>query len=699
MLSLFSLLLFYNPLPSLANEFSWASSQSSYEALFQKNISQAFWLKTRQSLKLADLEEWKKITKQPELFYSFANRLKNENVLLDHFYSFFSNKENKLETQENNLQVIKQVQELFLLLKQGPLEDLQKFIKEQGFSKTEKILAVLYTAYHGYLGAEIFDLMSEINLSVNDSLTFNELNSSFLPQAIQNSKETAVVLSHWLMASKEPEIIERLMEQDIDFNLKALTKDNFIHFYILLNNTGLNTKKEEKNMIKGLKAFLQFPQAQRLLYDKNNLGIAPLQYAFFHNDKKIRQIFLEELKKLQIDPDSVPIQTSYSDLWVYMSQKQASKESSSSITYLNFKAFVENLFAFFEPYQNEGQRQMLGSFLSDFQEVIMEAEQARLSLIHDVLTTEQKELKNIRLMLKAIINRDKSLFKKIEIQTEKDAEHFFKNLFLKRHDTVYLLSSLLSEAIRHSFTPAVGYLLKLSREFPSVQKQLQNNSGIPSFNLDPLSLAFITYGSLNEKDPLKASSKTIIQLLYKSPLVFEKHHFPLNFTPLEWALFFGMLEEVRFLHESKKIKFSPGVELEIDSRRWAMDWKIYLKEQGFKNLIAYLNSLNPQTKPEQGNSIEEILNRIGNTASTKAKSLFSQVSAQEWMELALGPKLAKKYQQDKLTIKDLESLSPLKNKQNSQNGTIDINDFIAERVMEEFKNPNNDKKACKQLFH
>ena len=700
-------------LPFLILSFFWTSSaitgdfnrpagpaiQTETQLLMQKHSSQAFWSQTRQSLPLSQIEEWKQIQTYPRLFYSFSKEIKKGGPVLDHFYLFFSKKYSKggikEKTEEAHSKIMKQIELMFKLFKEGSREEIQKFIKSQGFSKAEKILAVLETASHGFLAGEIFDLMSEISLSVNASLTFNELSPAFIPQELVGSNETALILSHNLLAGKNIQIIKKLMEQKIDFNLKPITKDNLIHFYIM-SNQNLISKKEKKQFIKGLKVFLQLPQAKALLVDRNGLGAIPIQFALSHPNKKIRKIFTEEMIQLQLNPQTIQNSPTSISLWGHLMRSQTEQKNLPQISYLNFQAFAENLIHFFDPFQpTQKHRQIFVSFLADFHQQMMLVEQARLSILHNLLSNKTEAPANMSLFLKAIIQRDKSLFKKLNIQTAEEAEELFTNLLYPQPEDAYLLSNLLLEAVRQSFTPAVGYLLNLSQKFPSVQQILQNNKKIYSYTLDPLSLAFITYASLDHKDPLKPSAKKIIQLLYKNLPDFENYLFPLSVNPLEWALFLGLLEDVQFLHESKKIKFSPILSLEIDSQSWSLGWEFYSEEQGFKNLNKYLNS---QFKTEEAESTEEIVERISRTTVKQASKAFNSMSPEDWLKRALGPKLLEKYKKNELRLKDLEDFKETEKSEVLPGRLKSPRDILADRIMEDFKKSIEAKNACKKIF-
>ena len=545
--------------------------------------------------------------------------------------------------------------------------------------------------------------MSSIQVSVNDSLSFNELSPIFVPKELKNTTKKAIVLSHHLINSKNPKIIKRLLEQDIDFNLKPLTEDNLIHSYIILNQN-FSTKKEKKLFFKGLYSLLEAPQAKALLITENGLGIKPISFAFTHPDKKIRKIFKAELRKFQLSPEQIN-SPNYTSLWYYLyNNSEPETKKAFKTSYISFQSFFENLISYFDPFQQTPkQRETFVSFFSFFQQELMLVEEKRLTLIYnlisDLIPDKNEEFKDIKLFFKAMIEKDSTVFKTLNIQTKEEAKKLFTNFFYQSEQGVFLLSNLLLESIRHSFVPGVGYLLNLSEKFPEVKEILIENKNIRSLTLDPLSLAFVSYGSLNEKDPLKTSAKQIIQLLYKHLPDFRAYRFPLALEPLEWALFFGLLEEAQFLIESKKASFSPKTFLDIDSELFVIKWDYYSKEQGFKNLTKYINSLIEPAEPD--NSTQGTLEKVADTASKKSQEALSQISPEEWIEKALGHKAFKKYKKGSLKLKDLESLNKAEDKQNlkSAGSALDPMDIFAKRTVDKFKESLENKEPCKKIFH
>ena len=535
----------------------------------QKNLSQAFWFQTRQTASLSQVRDWKNLQLKNNNFHAFLNHLKTDlSIIMDHFYAVFLEKQgfSKPTTEEMHLKVNQQISELFNALRKDKPEEIQEFIEGQSLTKADKILALFYIIHYGALSEKIFDLMDGLSLSVNDSLTFKDIKSSLIPNEL-NTEDIVLILSHHLLSTKKIKIIEKLMERDLDFSQKSAMGDNIINSYLLLN--WAPTKKESKKLAQGLITFLYNESFYRLLTDKNLLGLAPVSFAFSHPSKIIRKILLTELKTLQIPPLAV-MAKDYTNLWNYLMEEKTKDSSVASVTYFDFQSFFQNLFNFFDPYQKQRFRNIMLGFFNQLQHNFMEAEQVRFLLLDEFISEEKEEYKNTRLILKAIFNRDEDFFKNLDSREDIKTEELFINLTYKNQGSLYLLSNPLSEAIRHSFPPAVEYLLKKFNQSKKAQKIEKQNREMLSYSLDPLSLALVAYGSLAPNDSLKPPAKEILKLLYDNWTEIERYNFPLSFAPIDWALFFGLKEEVQFLHETKGLKLTKNTLLSIDGNQWVL---------------------------------------------------------------------------------------------------------------------------------
>ena len=624
--------------------------------LKEKNLSQAFWREMRHSVSVSQIRDWEELNQKDHHFYRFLFFLLNDlRLTADHFYNSILKKQGSLvSSPEDEVKAQGLVMELLRVLKEGRQEEIQKFIEAEQLTKADKILVVLYLIYHGSLKEKIFELMSAVDLSVNDRLSFKDINSVLVPEEFKNKDETAVVLSHHLLALKEPQVMKTLMEEEIDFSLRLATGDNIIHSYLVIT-ASLKKKKSRKKLIEGLITLLQHPQAERLLTSKNALDVAPINFAFLHSDKKVRDILYKKAQSLRSLPRVIRPQ-GYTDIWNYLmaTQKETKTNPSFRMTYLDFRAFFQNWVNFFEPYQSEKSRPLFLNFFNQLYMTLKEMEKERLLNLYRVLSGKEKN--QTQLILSAVFNRDEIFFKTLAPETVK-----LNEFVINSSGEGYLLSDLLLEAIRHSFAPAVEYILTHLEQ--QTQRQRRAYKKVHSYSLDPLSLAFVTYGSLEAENPLKQSAKEIINLLYKKKgggAEIENYNFPLNFSPIEWALFFGLKDEVQFLHETKKIDIPQSSVLQVDGQRWLFEWRLYVAEQNFSHLARYISqkSQDSEIKEESTENFLGVLGRISEEAFEKTKTALSEMSPDEWLKQALGEALFEKYQKGQLKLRDFEGENP-----------------------------------------
>ena len=613
-LTLLSFSLFYFPCYSSLEP---AKLNPETNQLIQKSLSQAFWQRTRIEVSAEKISNWKALQAENKAFYHFLTLFKTQpSIIIDHFYSlFFKETQEGSNSQENTLKIFQQITSLLEPFKKGQFQEVQQIIDENpSFTKADKIMMALYFIYYGEQNDKVFELLSVLRLSVNDSLSFKEINSSMIPLQLKDTNEIAFVLSHHLLAIKKPSVTKRLMEQDIDFNSKTATGDNILHSYFLLNQS--SKSKERKQELKSLAVFLQMDSTKRLLVDTNLSGVFPIQFAFSYPNQELHFLVAQELIKLQIDPQALPSQ-SHMYFWEYLSRQTQSDSEKTGITYLNFQAFLQNLFNFFSLAQPGELGKELSMFFLQAHNSIMSAEKIRILFLHELLSNPTSA-KKTALIIKAIINRDETLFKNLIDREDLKPEDFFSQINYKESNRIYLSTSPFLEAIRHSFAPVIEYLLK-NFKMEALKQENRNKTAL-SHNLDPLSLAFLTYGALDSKDPRKKSAQKIMHLILNNLTKFEPYNFPLFFSPIDWALFLGMKKEAQFLHESKNIDLPSHVGLKINETLWVLEWKDYLEEQGFEHLSEYL--FNKELKENSDENIEETLERISLEALEKTRQRF-----------------------------------------------------------------------------
>ncbi|MCY4321274.1 MAG: hypothetical protein OXC37_02565, partial [Bdellovibrionaceae bacterium] len=457
--------------------------------------------------------------------------------------------------------------------------------KEQAFTKADKMMVILYLIHHGALEEKIFDLMSALQISVNDSLTFNEIKAVSVSSDKNLKNKQAFILSHHLMGTIKPPIIKALLKKELDFNSQySLTKDNILHsFFHFLFSNSIN-EEILKNAFLGLELFLNEPQATDLLADENLFEVTPLLLAFNIGDEKIYSLFEEKLSQIQMDPDIILSSAPAYGFWNFLSKQKSLKFSANDIIAFNFQAFLDNLYNFLK---NSVPIEKFSSFNEGFNNLttlLKQGEEERVLRISQFLFLEDKTTANE--ILTAIFNRDKKFFKNLESKSFEEKERFNLDFYYEYKGMKFFLSSAFIEAIRQSFTPAVEYFLK-ELSVSKATMEMIYPEGL-SHSLDPLSTAFLIYSSLDTKDPLKKSAKEIINLLYKYLPEFKPYNSNLGFSPLEWAALLGLKEDVQFLHETKKVEFVENYLFAFNNVPTLLNWKDYLTKQKFDHLVRYL---------------------------------------------------------------------------------------------------------------
>ena len=625
--------------------------------LIKKNLDQAFWQKTKDQMPMSYISNWNNLKNKNKFFYDFLRSFSKEpSIALNHFQNLFIEKlKNSNTSEENKDYIIEQkLKELKEALSKKNPEEIQKFIARQSFKKADKIMVILYLIHHGALEEKIFNLMEGLKISINDALFFNEIRIKINPYLIEeenfkSESNKALIISHHLLGTGKLNIIENTIKKEINFNLKLPTGDNILHSFFFFTNSTIS----HETQLKALKIFLQIPQTIPLLMSENLFNVSPIYMAFYNENTKIHELLTKKIAKKNIN--SILLKKNMT-FWQYIEEQKTLKpkpQTKASIAFLNFEAFFQNLLNFFNPYQTIEKQEIFKKYFKRLHEDLMQVEKIRLSLLYEAILSTNKENKSFAI-LKAILSKNESFFKNLESK-DQFAEELFFNLTYSG-DKFYLLSNPLSEAIRQSFTPAVESILNQLLKFKPAQEVFEQNKEMGSYSLDPLSLAFLTYSSLDTKDPLKKSAKKIIKLLYEHLPDFKPYKFPVNFTPMEWAFFLGLKEEVQFLHESKKIELPKNNIFKNNILYWIFSWDSYLKEQSFEHLVEYLSSQEIKSKLSVLKKIGSIVEKVSHESAQISSKTSTSSSEDQKLMITLGPKLFKKYKDKTLTLEDLDKM-------------------------------------------
>ena len=405
---------------------------------------------------------------------------------------------------------------------------------DHDFTEADKKLALLYILFNKDPGESIFELMEALGLSVNDNLTFQDINSPLIEKDLQNSNEAIAVLSHLLAGTGDPEIIKRLLNTDYDSNVKNYIEENILHTFIRLHNlyrqNDLSINPDYKEAIN-----LLAEHSRQIINERNILGDTPFNIALDNYDSSIIEILENK--------------GAVSKWTVSNNNKTSERQNTNSLVlYFDFESFVTNFINSIRLANPKMPVQKLGELYFKFLMAFNFAEKLRLKILTQTFYSNASHTeKDIALILTAILNRDFYFFINLTDMQKKAMSY---NFFYSLDERPVFVTNFLLEAIRHSFLPAVQYILKnyeVSHFIPEYMSSL---------SLDPLSLSLLTYASLDANHPFKPESREIIRVVADHIGVDKKSsHFFINVPPISWAVLFGLLDEVIFLHEEKKLNW------------------------------------------------------------------------------------------------------------------------------------------------
>lgn len=250
------------------------------------------------------------------------------------------------------------------------------------------------------------------------------------------------------------------------------------------------------------------------------------------------------------------------------------------VVYLDFSPFMEEVKSFLTSKEPETE-QIFNNISMEWSLMLMNFEQMRLQMLKNILYSDNMELqKNPVLILKAIFSRDIHFFKDPTEEQKKLLKATFYTKQLKGNKEVSLFATnFLLEAIRKSFLPAVQYILSNYHE-----SELMPEGHVESLSLDPLSLSLVTYASLEPDDPLEKEAREIIRLLADHVDVNNIYNFPLRLDPIIWSILLGLNDEVKFLHEQKKVNLN----FNFPFLHWIINPIDYANISGFVQLGQYI---------------------------------------------------------------------------------------------------------------
>ena len=532
--------------------------------------------------------------------YEIIKLLLNQSFFQDYFFSKIQ-KEYSQPNPEIQIQTVHVVSDLLQVLHEGTPQQIKKFMSDHNFTKAEKIIALIPLIFTNRLGEKVLDLMDSLGLSVNETLKIKDISASLAKRGMVNADDVITVLSHHLINTGDLSLLNQLSDAKYDTSIKNLMNENILHAFIRLNiYRDLYRQPPLTNYQEFLETLAEY--SQPIINEKEILGFTPLAEAVSLNDQTAvevlinkesdlttRDIFdrsLEDLAALQNNSqlllylkENTPVkqETEKSPVSTVPNTK---KQNHKDVTTLNFQLFLKllvNSMILEDTIQHpsEIQEAIYSSLLQNLHFL----ETLRLDALSTVFYSGQlKDSAEIAQIFSAISKKDSHFFTNMSDDQEQQLAIFLKQ---SQNGEALAITNFLLEAIRSSFLTAVQFISKKYKSFPFVQNEVSFNS------IDPLSLSLITYASLDNKHPLKSEAKTIVRFVADHIYSEESSSlFVKTFPPITWAIFLGLLDEVKFLHEEKGMELTNAITSEDQS--WLINSIYYTQKTGFLKLNKYL---------------------------------------------------------------------------------------------------------------
>ena len=615
------------------------------------------WEHVRHKAPIYKIQDWESLQAKSLNYKNILFYLLSEDIILmDHFYSIAQKLHGSsvLPTHSKNTQIWHWIYNLKNVLMEKSYTKLVEFAEIYSLGQTDKIILILYLINRNFLAQDIFQLMKAWGISVNNTLAIKDIQSPFLSR--MDMEGTLAVLSHHLAATGNPEIIDTLIEENYDSRLKTIIGGNILHSYILLSGISYENEESYQEHKKALEKIVEKSDPS-LLLEKNALGYSPLSLAHIAKNK----LAIEVLSDKSLYPHPVTLQKllkeevkPYNALWTHLNNPETDRAAKTLfkgqdplyLTYLNFAPVLSDLVAFIKRSAQRGEEHIaLDAFYNELSWQTRDFEMRRLSLLNNSMHSQEERLLQFHTGLKAVIDRNRN-FSKIFSASQLNSLADMTFIEPISPDRYAFVSDLLSEAIRHSFLPAVESLLSVASDSKERREEIlpgPEQQKTLSYSPDPLSLAIITYASLDFHHPLKESAKQIIRLVAQQTNVNNSYVFPLNFSPVIWSLLFGLLEETDFLLEEKKEEFTPNITFSIHKNINAWVNLIeYAAQKDFWRLRDYLISRGESEKNPADESATQAIWRIQEEALSKFHQVFDSQNSQKIIkEIFDNPSVAK----------------------------------------------------------
>lgn len=248
------------------------------------------WEEMRQTtdpVRFSDTQNFKSQNEQVTSYYFYLRFLLTQQKFQEHFIAQIPNfKDKNIQLSAEQIEGFHFVSDFLDILNKASVEKIEQFVTDHNFTKADKIIIALVLIFNNRFGERIYDLMEAFGLSVNDTLAFKDINVFFIAEELQNSDNVAIVLSHHLAGTGDPEVLKKLFNTDYDPSIKNYVGENLLHSFIRSNNIDL--KKTKLDYSEALRFISE--HSQQLINEKDILGYTPLAVAAESNDKEAVEI-------------------------------------------------------------------------------------------------------------------------------------------------------------------------------------------------------------------------------------------------------------------------------------------------------------------------------------------------------------------------------------------------------------------------
>ncbi len=530
--------------------------------------------------------------------YNIAKYLLNQHIFQDHFFQKLQNS----ETKDTSLSPPKQFKRfhsvivtLIDMLKTKPPKEIADFASASSWTKTDKILTVLLLISNSAPAEKIFNLIESFGLSVNDSLTAQNINTVFIPENLTDfASEKIAILSHHLAGAGDPAVIDLLLDTNYDSNIKTSFDESILHSAVRLSSMFY----PPKNISKYKSALLRLAENNpHLMNERDMFGFTPLATAIEMGNKTAFEVLtdnkfspnlkatdrlnrdLTTLAKLKTEPYFFSqLNRLGKTMPSFQNQPEPAKENTEfQLPSINWEPFIKRLFSAVSLAHPEANRAELKQSYNHIASTLKYFEDIRLSVLRSFFPPDKKSAKGQGLIFEAIANRDERFFQNLSLKEKTLLGIPF--LYHLREGEMLFVTDFLLEAVRHSFLPAVRAILSHHRG------DHLSMGPITSASPSPLPLSIITYASLDKEHPYKQEARDIMRLLEKQTDITKNDLFLMKFDAITWAILLGELEIVKSFNEKRglypisDIFYTPNSRVSIYQ---------YLETQGFLQMRDYL---------------------------------------------------------------------------------------------------------------